>query len=56
MMGLSKLLRWMQNLPHSTWDHAISYADRLSEDEQLLMRLFLRKIKNTNMAAVDYLN
>jgi hypothetical protein len=47
-----KLLRWMQNLHHSTWDHEILYTDRSSKDEQLLMRPFLSKIKNTNMAAV----
>jgi hypothetical protein len=28
------------------------YTDRSSKDEQLLMRLFLSKTKNTNMAAV----
>jgi hypothetical protein len=27
------------------WDHAIWHADRYSEDEQLLVRLFLRKDK-----------
>jgi hypothetical protein len=30
--GIFKLLRWMQNLHHSTWDHKILYADRSSED------------------------
>jgi hypothetical protein len=47
-----KLLRWMQNLHQSTWDHEILYTDRSSNDEQLLMRPFLSRIKNTNMAAV----
>jgi hypothetical protein len=47
-----KLLRWMQNLHQSTWDHEILYADRSSKDEQLLIRPFLSKTKNTNMAAV----
>jgi hypothetical protein len=47
-----KLLRWMQNLHQSTWDHEILYTDRSLKDEQLLIRPFLSKIKNTNMAAV----
>jgi hypothetical protein len=47
-----KLLRWMQNLHQSTWDHEILYTDRSSKDEQLLIRQFLSKTKNTNMAAV----
>jgi hypothetical protein len=29
-----KLLRWMQNLPQSSWDREILYADRSSEDKQ----------------------
>jgi hypothetical protein len=29
---------------HSTWDHEILYADRSSEDEQLLIRPLLREI------------
>jgi hypothetical protein len=33
-----KFLRWMQNLPQSTWDHKILYADRSSEGEELSMR------------------
>jgi hypothetical protein len=36
-----KLLRWMQNLHQSMWDHGILYADRSSKDGQLLMRPFL---------------
>jgi hypothetical protein len=40
-----KLLRWMQNLNQSTWDHGILYADRSSKDGQLLMRPFLWKTK-----------
>jgi hypothetical protein len=47
-----KLLRWMQNLHQSTWDYEILYTDRYSKDEQLLIRPFLSKTKNTNMAAV----
>jgi hypothetical protein len=47
-----KLLRWMQNLHQSMWDHEILYIDRSSKDEQLLMGAFLSKTKNTNMAAV----
>jgi hypothetical protein len=39
-------------LHQSTWDHEILYNDRSSNDEQLLMRPFLSKTKNTNMAAV----
>jgi hypothetical protein len=45
-----KLLRWMHNLHQSTWDHASVYSGRSSEYEQLLIRPFLRKTKNTNMA------
>jgi hypothetical protein len=33
--GIFKLLSWMQNLRHSTWDHEILCADRSSKDEQL---------------------
>jgi hypothetical protein len=40
-----KLLRWMQNLHQSTWDHEILYTDRSSKDEQLLVRPFLSKAK-----------
>jgi hypothetical protein len=47
-----KLLRWVQNLHKSTWDHEILYTDISSKDEQLLMRQFLSKTENTNMAAV----
>jgi hypothetical protein len=47
-----KLLRWMQNLHQSTWDDEILHTDRSSKDEQLLIRPFLSKTKNTNMAAV----
>jgi hypothetical protein len=36
-----------RDLHRSTWDHEI-YADRSSEDEQLLIPPLLRKIKNTN--------
>jgi hypothetical protein len=48
--GILKLLRWMQNLHQSTWDHAILYADRSLEDEQLLVRPLLRESKTMNMA------
>jgi hypothetical protein len=47
-----ELLRWMQNLHHSTWDHEILYAGRSSKDEELLIRSFLSETKNTIMAAV----
>jgi hypothetical protein len=30
-----KLLRWMQNFHHSTWDYEILYTDRSSEGEQI---------------------
>jgi hypothetical protein len=40
-----KLLRLMQNLNQSTWEHEILYTDRSSKDEQLLMRQFLSKNK-----------
>jgi hypothetical protein len=46
-----ELLRWMQSLHQSTWEHEILYTDRSSKDEQLLTRPFLSKTKNTNMAA-----
>jgi hypothetical protein len=36
-----KLLRWMQNVHQSMWDHGILYADKPSEDEQLLLRPLL---------------
>jgi hypothetical protein len=44
-----KLLRWMENLHQSTWDHEIL---RSSKGEQLLIRPFLSKTKNTNITAV----
>jgi hypothetical protein len=47
-----KLLRWMQNLHQSMWDHGILYTDRSSKDEQLLIRPVLSKTKNTNIATV----
>jgi hypothetical protein len=47
-----KLLRWMQNMHQSTWDHENVYTGRSSKDEQLLIRPFLSKTKNMNMAAV----
>jgi hypothetical protein len=40
-----KLLRWMKNLHHSTWDHEILYTDKSSKDEQLLVRPFFVKNK-----------
>jgi hypothetical protein len=40
-----KLLRWMQNLHQSTWDHEILYTDTHSKDEKLLIRPFLSKTK-----------
>jgi hypothetical protein len=40
-----KLLKWMQNLHQSTWDHESLYTDRSSKDEQLLIRPFLSKTK-----------
>jgi hypothetical protein len=36
--GVFTLLRWMQNLHQSTWDYAILYAERFSEDEKLSIR------------------
>jgi hypothetical protein len=45
-----KLLRWMQNLHQSKWDHKILYTDRPSADEQLLITPLLRESKNTNMS------
>jgi hypothetical protein len=40
-----KLLRWMQNLHQSTWDHETLYANRSSKDEQLLMTIFVKNKK-----------
>jgi hypothetical protein len=40
---------WMQNLHQSTWDNEILYAITYSEDEQLVIRPFLRETKNTNV-------
>jgi predicted nucleotidyltransferase len=40
-----KLLRWMQNLHQSTWEHEILYADRFLKDKQLLIRTFLLETK-----------
>jgi hypothetical protein len=48
--GIFKLLRWIQTLYQSTWDHETWYADRSSKDKQLLIRPLLWKSKNTNMA------
>jgi hypothetical protein len=53
--GIFRLLRWIQNLHQSTWDHNILYADRSSEDEQLLTRPLLRECKNTKMAVCSKL-
>jgi hypothetical protein len=44
-----RLLRWMQNLHQSTWDNEILYAITSSDDEQLVIRPFLRETKNTNV-------
>jgi hypothetical protein len=38
-----------KNLHKPTWDHEILYADRSSEEEQLLIRPHLRKTKSTAM-------
>jgi hypothetical protein len=40
-----KLLRWMQKLPQSSWDHEILYADRSSEDKQLWVKPLLQETK-----------
>jgi hypothetical protein len=40
-----KLLRRMQNLHQSTWEHELLYTDRSSKDKQLSIRPFLSKIK-----------
>jgi hypothetical protein len=36
-----RLMRWMQNLHQSTWDHIILYTDKSSKGEQLLIRPLL---------------
>jgi hypothetical protein len=41
--GILKLLRFMQILHQSTWDHDILYADRSSKEKQLLIRQLLQK-------------
>jgi hypothetical protein len=48
--GIFKLLRWMQNLHQSMWDHEILYANSSSDAGQLLSRPLLQETKNTNMA------
>jgi hypothetical protein len=53
--GIFKLLRWMKNLHHSTWDHRMLYAGRSLEVEQLLIRPLMQKTKNTNMVGGWYL-
>jgi hypothetical protein len=40
-----KFLGSVQNLRQSTWNREIVYADRSSEDEQLIIRPLLRKAK-----------
>jgi hypothetical protein len=51
--GIFKLLRWMQHLHQSSWGHEIVYADRSSEDGQLVIRpLFLGKTKSRILRAV----
>jgi hypothetical protein len=47
--GIFKLLKWMQNLHQSAWDHKILYSDSYLEDEQLLISPLLRESKNMNM-------
>jgi hypothetical protein len=44
-----KILRWMQNLHKSIWDHQVLYPKRSSKHEELSITQFLRKPKNTNM-------
>jgi hypothetical protein len=38
-----KLLRWMQNLHQTPWDHETLYADRSWKDKQLLRKIKMRK-------------
>jgi hypothetical protein len=51
-----KLLRWIQNLDKSVWAHMILYADRSSNDEQLLVRPFFDKPKIRTWRAVETQN
>jgi hypothetical protein len=44
-----KLLRWMQILHHSTYDHTVLYADRFLDYKHLLVRSCLRETKNIHM-------
>jgi hypothetical protein len=53
--GIFKLLRWMQNLHESTWDHTILCADRSLKDEQLLITSLLQDSKNMNVASCSNL-
>jgi hypothetical protein len=48
-VGILKLLRWIQNLHQTMWDHEILYADRSSRGKQLSMRTPFQKTKSTNM-------
>jgi hypothetical protein len=47
----SKRPRWKQTLHQSAWDHDILYADRSSEDEELVIKPLLWKTKNTKIAS-----
>jgi hypothetical protein len=49
-MANGQISEAMQSLHHLTQDREILYSDRSSDDEQLLMRLFLWETKNTNVA------
>jgi hypothetical protein len=53
--GIFKLLRWMQSLHQSIWDHKMLYADRSLEDGQVLIGSLLQKFKNMNTAGVRML-
>jgi hypothetical protein len=43
-----ELLRWIQNLDHSTWDHELLYVDRSSGYEQLSAYVG-EKLKNVDV-------
>jgi hypothetical protein len=50
--GISKLMRWMQNLHQSIRNHDILYPERASNNEQLLIRPFYEKQKIRSWQAV----
>jgi hypothetical protein len=48
-----KLVRWMQNLHQSTYDHEILYSDRSSEDEETYNKNRFARNQSTNTGGGD---